>query len=90
MATKQKKKTAKKATTKKAAAPEVDQETARGCLSYLKKGGTLGSQRDRLGLSSNAPLRKALRKLLGGREPYEKMMANRPGTPPAKKGSKAA
>ena len=35
----------------------------------------MGSERDRLGLSSNGPLRKALTQLLGGKPAYRKMMA---------------
>ena len=51
-------------------------EAAKKILPRLKKGQTtLGAERDRLGLSGNGPLRKALTELLGSKAAYTAMMA---------------
>ena len=51
-------------------------EAAREILPRLRAGKTtLGAERDRLGLSGNGPLRKALTEILGGKAAYSKMMA---------------
>ena len=61
---------------RKPAAPLLD--VAKEVLPKLKAGKTtLSAERDRLGLSSNGPLRKALTKLLGGKQAYQKMMTAR-------------
>ncbi len=78
-----KKATAKKAPAAKAKAPAAKKngelmEAAREILPRLKKGETtLGAERDRLGLSGNGPLGKALTELLGGKKAYQQMMAAR-------------
>lgn len=79
------KKQAKKAAPKKHVAEAKSKtkngallEAAREVLPRLQAGGTtLSAERDRLGLSSNGPLRKALTELLGGKQAYQKMMAGR-------------
>ncbi len=49
---------------------------AREILPRLKKGETtLSAERDRLGLSGNGPLRKALTEILGSKKAYGEMMA---------------
>ena len=75
-----KKATAKKAPAAKAKAPAKKNgklmEAAREILPRLKKGQTtLGAERDKLGLSGNGPLRKALTELLGSKKAYSDMMA---------------
>ena len=76
-----KKATAKKAPAAKAKAPAAKKngelmEAAREILPRLKKGQTtLGAERDRLGLKSNGPLRKALTEILGSKKAYTAMMA---------------
>ena len=74
-----KKATAKKARAAKAKAPAKNgklMEAAREILPRLKKGATtLGAERDRLRLSGNGPLRKALTELLGSKAAYTAMMA---------------
>ncbi len=77
---KNKKATAKKAPATKAKAPAKKNgklmEAAREILPRLKKGQTtLGAERDKLGLSGNGPLRKALTELLGSKKAYSDMMA---------------
>ena len=76
--TKKKGTPAKKATAKPPAKKNGKlMEAAREILPRLKKGETtLGAERDRLGLSGNGPLRKALTELLGGQEAYSDMMAS--------------
>ena len=69
-------------------------KAAREALPRLKAGKTtLSAERDRLGLSSNGPLRKALTKVLGGKAAYQKMMraaqAARPESKSARKGKSA-
>ena len=80
--TKKKAAPAKKATAKKAPAAKGPakngklMEAAREILPRLKKGETtLGAERDRMGLSGNGPLRKALTELLGSKAAYTAMMA---------------
>ncbi len=75
-----KKKTpAKKATTKKPPAKAKNSkllEAARKILPLLKKGETtLGAERDKLDLSGNGPLPKALIQVLGSKKAYSDMMA---------------
>ena len=48
---------------------------------------TLSAERDRLGLSSNGPLRKALTELLGGKAAYQKMMRAAQAARPESRGS---
>ena len=51
-------------------------EAAKKILPRLKKGDTtLSAERDRLGLKSNGPLRKALTDILGSKKAYQEMMA---------------
>jgi hypothetical protein len=75
-----KKATKKAPAAKKAEAPAsaVDPELAKAAkqiLPKLKAGKTtLSAERDRLGLSSNGPLRKALTELLGSKAKYTAMM----------------
>lgn len=81
-ATPAKKTPGKKAPAAKAKAPAKKNgallEAAREVLPRLKKGETtLGAERDRLGLSGNGPLRKALTELLGSKKAYQEMMATR-------------
>ena len=80
--TKKKATPAKKATAKKAPAAKGPakngklMEAAREILPRLKKGETtLSAERDRLRLSGNGPLRKALTELLGSKAAYTAMMA---------------
>lgn len=55
-------------------------EAAREILPLLKKGQTtLSAERDRLGLSGNGPLRKALTEVLGSKKAYQEMMAAHSG-----------
>ena len=63
--------------TKKARKPAAPlRDAAKEVLPKLQAGKTtLSAERDRLGLSSNGPLRKALTELLGGKAAYQKMMA---------------
>ena len=50
-------------------------EAAREVLPKLKAGKTtLSAERDRLGLSGNGPLRKALTEVLGSKKAYQEMM----------------
>ena len=71
--------TKKKAPAKKAPAKAANNaklaEAAKKILPILRKGETtLSAERDRLKLSSNAPLRKALTELLGSKAAYTKMI----------------
>lgn len=75
-----KKAPAKKAAAKKAPAKVAKKngkivEAAKKILPILRKGETtLSAERDRLKLSSNGPLRKALTELLGSKAAYQEMM----------------
>jgi hypothetical protein len=78
MATK-KKAPAKKSAAKKPAAKAAKNaklaEAAKKILPVLRKGETtLGAERDKLHLTSNGPLRKALTELLGSKKAYQDMM----------------
>ena len=69
--------TAKKAPAKKKAAAKNGKiaEAAKKILPILRRGeATLGAERDRLKLTSNGPLRKALTELLGSKAAYTAMM----------------
>ena len=71
--------TKKKAPAKKAPAKAANNaklaEAAKKILPILRKGETtLSAERDRLHLTSNGPLRKALTELLGSKAAYQKMM----------------
>ena len=69
---KNKKVTAKKATPKAPAKKDKLVEAAKEVLPKLRAGKTtLGAERDRLGLSGNGPLRKALTELLGSKKAYQ-------------------
>ncbi len=90
-----KKTTAKKATKKTAKTTNGDAmlKVAKQVLPKLQAGKTtLSAERDRLGMKSNGPLRKALTSLLGSKKAYTKMMAAhngrtfRKGSKPAAKG----
>ena len=68
---------AKKPPAKKATTEQVDPllKAAREVLPRLKVGATtLSAERDRLQLKSNAPLRKALTEVVGGKREYGQMM----------------
>ncbi len=71
-----KKAPAKKKPAAKAAARNAKlAEAAKKILPILRKGETtLSAERDRLKLTSNGPLRKALTELLGSKAAYQKMM----------------
>lgn len=75
---KQAKGTARRPKSKSAAQPKGGSkllDAARDVLPKLQSGKTtLSAERDRLGLSGNGPLRKALTELLGGKAQYSKMM----------------
>lgn len=72
--------TTKKTPAKKPAATNAKKDSkavaaAKKALPRLKAGKTtLAAERDSAGLSSNAPLRKALTDLLGGKKQYQAMM----------------
>ena len=70
-----KKAAAKKAPPKNGSSDKIA-EAAKKILPLLRKGETtLSAERDKLGLSGNGPLRKALTELLGSKKAYTAMMA---------------
>ncbi len=70
-----KKKPAAKKPPAKAAKNAKLAEAARKILPVLRKGETtLSAERDKLHLTSNGPLRKALTELLGSKKAYQDMM----------------
>ncbi len=71
----QKKAPAKKKPAVKAVKNAKLAEAAKKILPALRKGETtLSAERDRLHLSSNGPLRKALTEILGSKKAYQQMM----------------
>ncbi len=80
MATKKKAPPKKKPAAKKPAAKAAKNaklvEAAKKILPALRKGETtLSAERDKLHLTSNGPLRKALTEILGSKKAYQEMMA---------------
>ena len=82
------KKSAAKAAKKPAEKNGALLKAARNVLPKLQAGQTtLSAERDRLGLSSNGPLRKALTELLGGKKQYQAMMKTAQAARPESRGS---